>query len=206
MRIVEEVLDRVLETADRARRELELERREPRVARRIRQADLIYVGGGNTLKMMRRWRHLGVDRLLQQARKQGTVLSGVSAGANCWFQYGSSDSMKFYRPRDWKFIRVREGDLVEFHLDNHPNNKMPHNIDLHAVTGPGGGASSSLSAPGHSSVFSFKALNPGLYVYHCATAPVAMHVGNGMYGLILVEPKGGLPKVDREYYVMQGDF
>ena len=105
-----------------------------------------------------------------------------------------------------KFIRIREGDLVEFHLDNHPNNKMPHNIDLHAVTGPGGGAASSLSAPGHSSVFSFKALNPGLYVYHCATAPVAMHVANGMYGLILVEPKDGLPKVDREYYVMQGDF
>ena len=83
---------------------------------------------------------------------------------------------------------------------------MPHNIDLHAVNGPGGGASSSLTAPGHSSVFSFKALNPGLYVYHCATAPVAMHVGNGMYGMILVEPRGGLPKVDHEYYVMQGDF
>ena len=105
-----------------------------------------------------------------------------------------------------KFIRVREGDLVELHLDNHPDNKMPHNIDLHAVIGPGGGAASTLTAPGHSSVFEFKALNPGLYVYHCATAPVAMHVANGMYGLILVEPKGGLPKVDREYYVMQGDF
>jgi dipeptidase E len=77
------------------------------LARSIRQADLIYVGGGNTLKMMRRWRHLGVDRLLQQARKRGTVLAGVSAGANCWFDYGSSDSMKFYRPDDWKFIRVR---------------------------------------------------------------------------------------------------
>ena len=105
-----------------------------------------------------------------------------------------------------KFIRIREGDFVEFHLDNHPSNKMPHNIDLHAVTGQGGGAAASLTAPGHSSVFSFKALNPGLYVYHCATAPVGMHVGNGMYGLILVEPKGGLPKVDHEYYVMQGDF
>jgi nitrite reductase (NO-forming) len=105
-----------------------------------------------------------------------------------------------------KFIRIREGDLVEFHLDNHPDNKMPHNIDLHAVNGPGGGAASSMTAPGHSSVFSFKALNPGLFVYHCATAPVAMHVGNGMYGMILVEPKEGLSKVDHEYYVMQGDF
>ena len=105
-----------------------------------------------------------------------------------------------------KFIRVREGDEVEMHLDNHPDNKNPHNIDMHAVNGPGGGAASSLTAPGHSSVFSFKALNPGLFVYHCATAPVVMHIANGMYGLILVEPKEGLPKVDHEYYLMQGDF
>ena len=104
------------------------------------------------------------------------------------------------------FIRVREGDLIEFHLANHPSSKMPHNIDLHAVTGPGGGAASSFTAPGHESQFSFKAINPGLYVYHCATAPVGMHVANGMYGLILVEPSYGLPPVDREYYVMQGDF
>lgn len=104
------------------------------------------------------------------------------------------------------FIRVREGDVVEFHLDNHPSSKMPHNIDLHAVTGPGGGASSSFTAPGHSSQFTFTALNPGLYVYHCATAPVPMHVANGMYGLILVQPKAGLPKVDREFYVMQGEI
>jgi nitrite reductase (NO-forming) len=104
------------------------------------------------------------------------------------------------------FIRIRQGDTVEFHLKNHPDNKMPHNIDLHAVTGPGGGAASSFTAPGHESQFSFKALNPGLYVYHCATAPVGMHVANGMYGLILVEPPEGLPPVDREFYVMQGDF
>ncbi len=104
------------------------------------------------------------------------------------------------------FIRIREGDEVEFNLSNSPDSKMPHNIDLHAVTGPGGGAAASFTAPGHTSTFSFKALNPGLYVYHCATAPVGMHIANGMYGLILVEPKGGLPKVDREYYVMQGDF
>lgn len=104
------------------------------------------------------------------------------------------------------FIRVREGDQVEFHLLNHPTSKLPHNIDLHAVTGPGGGASSSFTAPGHRSQFSFKALNPGLYVYHCATAPVGLHVANGMYGLILVEPKSGMPPVDREYYVMQSEF
>src|SRR5688572_19909627 len=96
------------------------------------------------------------------------------------------------------FIRVRQGDTVEFHLKNHPTSKMPHNIDLHGVTGPGGGATSSFTAPGHESVFTFKALNQGLYVYHCATAPVGMHVANGMYGLILVEPPGGLPPVDHE--------
>lgn len=105
-----------------------------------------------------------------------------------------------------EFIRVRVGDEIEFHLKNHPDNKFAHNIDLHAVNGPGGGASSSFTAPGHETVFSFRALNPGLYVYHCATAPVGMHIANGMYGLILVEPKEGLPKVDREYYIMQGDF
>lgn len=104
------------------------------------------------------------------------------------------------------FIRVRQGDTVEFHLKNHPSSKMPHNIDLHGVTGPGGGAASSFTAPGHETQFTFKALNEGIYVYHCATAPVGMHVANGMYGLILVEPPEGMPKVDREYYVMQGDF
>jgi len=104
------------------------------------------------------------------------------------------------------FIRIRQGDTVEFHLKNHPDSKMPHNIDLHAVTGPGGGATSSFTAPGHEAVFSFKALNAGLYVYHCATAPVGMHIANGMYGLILVEPPEGLPPVDKEFYVMQGEF
>lgn len=104
------------------------------------------------------------------------------------------------------FIRTRVGDEIEFHLKNHPDNKLPHNIDLHAVNGPGGGAESSFVAPGHEKVFSFKVLNPGLYVYHCATAPVGMHIANGMYGLILVEPEGGLDPVDKEYYVMQGEF
>jgi nitrite reductase (NO-forming) len=104
------------------------------------------------------------------------------------------------------FIRVRQGDVVEFHLANHPSSRNPHNIDLHAVTGPGGGASASLVIPGQTATFTFQALNPGLYVYHCATSPVGMHIANGMYGLILVEPKDGLPAVDREYYVQQGEF
>jgi len=105
-----------------------------------------------------------------------------------------------------QMIRARVGDTVEINLRNLPKNKLPHNIDLHAVSGPGGGAAQTLIAPGNKAVFTFKALNPGLYVYHCATAPVAMHVANGMYGMILIEPEEGLAKVDREYYVMQGDF
>lgn len=104
------------------------------------------------------------------------------------------------------FIRVRQGDLVEFHLQNDASSTMPHNIDLHAVTGPGGGAAASFTAPGHASTFSFKALNAGLFVYHCATAPVPLHVANGMYGMILVEPPEGLAPVEHEYYVMEGDF
>lgn len=105
-----------------------------------------------------------------------------------------------------KFIRVRQGDTVEFHLLNHPESRFPHNIDLHAVTGPGGGAASSNTPPGRRTQFTFMALKPGLYVYHCATAPVGEHVANGMYGLILVEPTGGLSPVDKEYYVVQSDF
>ena len=104
------------------------------------------------------------------------------------------------------FIRIRVGDEVTLNLKNAENSVLPHNIDLHAVTGPGGGAEATTSAPGQTTSFTFKALNPGLFVYHCAAPPVPMHIGNGMYGLILVEPEGGLPKVDREYYIMQGDF
>jgi len=104
------------------------------------------------------------------------------------------------------FIRVREGDLVEFTLKNHAHSSVPHNIDLHAVTGPGGGAAATLTLPGGASTFSFRALNPGLYVYHCAVSPVPMHIANGMYGLILVQPREGMPKVDRELYVMQSEF
>ena len=104
------------------------------------------------------------------------------------------------------FFRVRVGDTVEVHLKNSPSSTMAHSVDFHAVTGPGGGAVFTTVTPGQESMFTFKALVPGLYVYHCATPMVAEHIANGMYGMILVEPEGGLPKVDREFYVMQGEI
>jgi nitrite reductase (NO-forming) len=104
------------------------------------------------------------------------------------------------------FLRVREGDTVKLTLHNEPKNLHMHSIDLHAVTGPGGGATVTDVKPGESKTVSFKALNPGLYVYHCAHPNVANHMAHGMYGLILVEPKEGLPKVDKEFYIMQGEF
>lgn len=103
-------------------------------------------------------------------------------------------------------IRVRVGDTVEVRLKNNEESWYQHNIDFHAATGPGGGAALSTANPGEERSFRFKALNPGLFVYHCAVPPVALHISSGMYGLILVEPEEGLPPVDREYYVMQGEI
>lgn len=103
-------------------------------------------------------------------------------------------------------LRVRVGDTVELHIKNAPNDVMQHSIDLHAVNGPGGGATATIVAPGQEAKFTFKALNAGLFVYHCATGPIPMHIINGMFGMILVEPEGGLPKVDHEYYVMQSEL
>ncbi len=104
------------------------------------------------------------------------------------------------------FFRVRVGDTVEVHMKNSTDSTMTHSVDFHAVTGPGGGAVMTQTPPGGETVFTFQALNPGLYVYHCATPMVAQHISNGMYGLILVEPEGGLPLVEREFYVMQGEL
>ncbi len=103
-------------------------------------------------------------------------------------------------------LRIREGDTVELTLYNDPSSLHSHNIDLHSVTGPGGGAVVTNVAPGETKVFRWKALNPGLFVYHCAMPNVSTHNSHGQYGLILVEPKEGLPPVDKEFYIVQGEL
>ncbi|PIR85473.1 nitrite reductase, copper-containing [Candidatus Kaiserbacteria bacterium CG10_big_fil_rev_8_21_14_0_10_45_20] len=125
----------------------------------------------------------------------GTLADGIT------FNYWTFDG-KVPGP----FLRVREGDTVRLTLHNDESSIHHHNIDLHAVTGPGGGASATNVAPGESKTITFKALNPGLFMYHCAHPNVANHNAHGMYGMILVEPQGGLPDVDVELYVIQGEF
>ncbi|KAK2804033.1 hypothetical protein FQN51_002563 [Onygenales sp. PD_10] len=105
------------------------------------------------------------------------------------------------------FIRARVGDVVELTLTNKDETGNPHNIDCHAFTGPGGGAPLTTAEENETKTGRFKLMYPGLFVYHCAAAPVPVHIANGMYGLIYVQPeKETLPKVDREYYVMQSEF
>jgi len=132
---------------------------------------------------------------LETTEQRGTLASGVEY--TFWTFGGTVPG---------PFLRVREGDTVQITLTNQTTAHNAHSIDLHAVTGPGGGAAVTQIMPGETGAFEWKALNPGLYVYHCATPHVPVHIANGMYGLVLVEPAGGLPRVDREYYVMQGEF
>jgi nitrite reductase (NO-forming) len=103
-------------------------------------------------------------------------------------------------------IRVRQGDTVELTLTNAADSKAPHSIDLQAVNGPGGGGDVTMVAPGQSKTFRFQALAAGVFVYQSGSDPLPQQVSSGMYGLIVVEPPQGLPKVDREFYVMQGEI
>jgi len=103
-------------------------------------------------------------------------------------------------------LRGRVGDTIEITLKNDKNNQMTHNIDLHAVWGQGGGAALTNVAPGEEKSFVFKATTPGVFIYHCATPIIPQHISSGMYGMIVIEPEGGLPKVDKEFYIMQGDM
>jgi len=104
------------------------------------------------------------------------------------------------------FIRVRQGDTLEVTLVNPKDSTMVHSLDFHAAIGPGGGAALTQVPPGQSKTFTFQATIPGLFFYHCGSPMIAQHIANGMYGLILVEPSGGLPHVDHEYYLMQGEI
>jgi nitrite reductase (NO-forming) len=103
-------------------------------------------------------------------------------------------------------IRVRQGDAVELTLHNALDSPVSHSIDSHGVLGPGGGGKVTQTPPGATSVFQFKAMKPGVFIYHCATPMIPYHLSHGMYGLMVVEPPGGLSKVDKEFYVMQGDI
>lgn len=104
------------------------------------------------------------------------------------------------------FFRVLVNDTVVVHFRNEASSMMNHSVDFHAVMGPGGGMAASMSAPGTTHVFSFKALVPGLFLYHCGTPDVPTHIANGMFGLILVQPATPLPPVDKEFYVVQSEL
>jgi nitrite reductase (NO-forming) len=103
-------------------------------------------------------------------------------------------------------LRVRRGDTVRLTLNNDSSNQMPHNIDFHAVYGPGGGADDTTVSPGESATIEFTAMYPGVHIYHCAVPNFDLHISSGMFGAILVEPEGGLPEVDRELYFGQHEI
>ncbi len=141
----------------------------------------------------------GADGIIRISLTTKEVISEIAPGIfNNYWTYNSQVP--------GPMIRIREGDTVEVTLTNDPSSLHDHSIDLHAATGPGGGASLSNVKPGETKSFQFKALNPGLYIYHCATPNVSSHNSHGQYGLILVEPKGGLAKVDKEFYLVQGEL
>ncbi|MDZ7799661.1 MAG: copper-containing nitrite reductase [Trueperaceae bacterium] len=135
------------------------------------------------------------DVTLTTVEKQGRLADGTS------YRFWTFDGQV-----PGPLLRVRQNDTVTVTLENPADSTMVHSVDFHAVTGPGGGAVATQTAPGDATSFSFTALQPGLYVYHCATPMVAHHITNGMYGLILVEPEEGLAEVDNEFYVMQGEL
>ncbi len=138
----------------------------------------------------------GIVRISLTAQE---VVSEISPGI--YFNYWT-----YNKQVPGPMLRIREGDTVELTLTNDPSSLHDHNIDLHAVTGPGGGASVTHVAPGETKTFRWKALAPGLYIYHCAMPNVSTHNSHGQYGMILVDPKEGFTEVDKEFYVMQGEL
>jgi nitrite reductase (NO-forming) len=116
------------------------------------------------------------------------------------------DYMTFDGQIPGPMLRVRQGDTVHFTLENPPDSKVNHNVDMHAIYGTGGGAVATTAAPGESNDERFTARYPGAYIYHCAVPNLDYHISSGMYGMILVEPKAGLPDVDRELYFGQNEI
>lgn len=128
------------------------------------------------------------------------VVGEIAPGKTAWF-------WTFNGTIPGPMIRVMEGDTVVINLTNNLENVEPHNIDFHAAMGPGGGAAVTNVEPGETKTLTFKAMRAGAYIYHCAGEGLPWeHVSYGMYGLIMVEPKGGLPKVDKEFYIGQSDW
>ena len=153
-------------------------------------------------------RHSPVDlpAALRRADNQKVILSLETAEVNGQLADGTTYTYwTFNKTVPGPMLRIKEGDTVELHLKNNAASLNTHSIDLHAVNGPGGGAASTQVRPGEEKTFTFKAINPGVYVYHCASPHIPSHIAQGMYGLIVVEPKAGLAPVDREFYVMQGE-
>ncbi|HYW03686.1 MAG TPA: copper-containing nitrite reductase [Gammaproteobacteria bacterium] len=103
-------------------------------------------------------------------------------------------------------IRVRQGDTVSLTVTNARGNTRPHNVDMHAVYGTGGGSAATMVGPGQSHTEKFKCLYPGAFIYHCAVGNMDEHISRGMFGMILVEPRDGLPPVDREFYIGQHEL
>lgn len=138
----------------------------------------------------------GIVRISLTAKE---VISEVASGvyANFWTYNGQVPG---------PMLRVKEGDTVEVSLTNDATSLHHHNIDFHAVTGPGGGAALTDVQPGETKTFLWKAVQPGLYVYHCAMANVSVHNSHGQYGMIFVDPAETLPVVDKEFYLMQGEI
>lgn len=103
-------------------------------------------------------------------------------------------------------IRARQGDTIEVTLKSNKDNTHPHNADFHSCYGSGGGADFLTVGPGETKSISFKVNDPGAFIYHCAVGNLDYHISSGMFGMILVEPKEGLPPVDREFYFGQHDI
>jgi dipeptidase E len=102
------------------------------IKKKIRAADIVYVGGGNTLRMLRVWKKYGLGELLEKAERRGTVLAGISAGAICWCKFGNSDSRKVVDPSA-DYIRVRGLGFLPFFLVPHFDKEKERQASLKSM-------------------------------------------------------------------------